>query len=760
MANQIEGVVRSVVFRNSDTDWSVLRIATGSGADEAFVTGFTAAREGQGVSAVGDWKKDKLGRTSFEATQISAYMPNSVEGIESFLSSGVVKGVGPKIAQRLVQAFGDQTLQVLGETPEAVRDVPGIGPRKAQSIIKGWADHRGLADIMAFLHSQGLPSGLCRRLFKAYGADAVPAIKGDPYKLTEIRGIGFKVADAIGMKMGVSRNNPRRLDAGVVYALQELNKAGHCGEYKTDFQTRCMVLLEAEQDAVVLAIARAEQPPAKGSGFAVLHRDHDVLYAGWLARKEQFIAERLATLSRAASRFDRNAGLVEKALAAAMAARGGSLTDQQKDAVRMILSRRVGVLTGGPGCGKTHTLNIALDALDRLGLTVALAAPTGKAAQRASEATGRQAATLHRLLGLRGGNETAQPVAANVLVVDESSMIDVPMMAQICSAVMGGTSLVLVGDIDQLPSVGPGAVLGDVMRSGVVPVVRLTEVFRQAAGSLIIQNAHLINSGVFPRSGGRDDDFFVMTGKNVPSIAKAEGLERVDERPPAIASAVAQSIVDLVSRRLPRAYNFDPISDIQVLCPANTGQSGVKAMNEALQSALNPSPSASVLRFGTRFGLGDKIIQIRNNYDLSIFNGDVGIIIGIDSGEEVVRLDFQGRHVEVDFDDLEDLRLAYAMTIHKSQGSQARAVVIPMVTQHWMMLQRNLLYTGVTRARELAVVVGAERAIARAVKHNPSSARQTLLGQLLREGSQPGAQRRERLESISEPGDQLSGLVF
>jgi exodeoxyribonuclease V alpha subunit len=749
MAITLEAVVQSIVYRNPETDWSVLRVQINAGED-AVVTGHTAARPGQGVRALGDWKKDKQGRVNFESSQIAAFNPNTPEGVEAFLGSGVIKGLGPATAKRIVGEFGADALRVLSEEPESIKKITGIGKRKAERIIQGWADHQGLSGIMAFLHSQGLPSGLCRRIFKAYGSEAVAAIKGDPYKLTEIRGIGFKVADSIGLKMGVSKNNPRRLDAGILYALQDLNNAGHCGEHKDQFLQRCIGLLEAEVDPVKLAMARAEQP--SGSYPAVIHRDGAILYSGWLAKKEQFIAKRLLSLARAAPRFPDQSPKVEAALRDAMQARGGSLTDTQKEAVRMILTRRIGVLTGGPGCGKTHTLNVALAALTALGLTVSLAAPTGKAAQRASEATGRQASTLHRLLGLRGPGAAAQPVAANVLVVDESSMVDVPMMAEICAAVIGGTSLVLVGDIDQLPSVGPGSVLGEVMRSGVVPVVRLTEVFRQAAGSLIIQNAHAINAGVFPRSGGRGDDFFVMTGKNMASIAQAESEKDDAVRPSAISGAVAQSIVDLVSRRLPAAYGFDPITDIQVLCPANTGISGVKAMNEALQMALNPAPSSKVMRFGVRYGMADKVIQIRNNYDLNIFNGDVGIIIGIDTENEIVRLDFQGRHVEIEFDDLEDLRLAYAMTIHKSQGSQARAVVIPMVTQHWMMLQRNLLYTGVTRARELAIVVGSERAISRAVRHNPSSERQTLLGQMLIEGAEPG---KERSQGSMEQQDDL-----
>lgn len=723
----LQGTVESVVYRNDQTDWSVLnvRFSDENGERVIKMTGHTSAHAGQGINATGDWKrfKDEL---QFVAKTIIAYLPTTKEGIVAFLSSGMVSGIGERTARLIVETFGLETIKVLDEFPEKVQTIKGIGPTKAAKIAAGWSEQRKISKIMLFLHSQSISPGLCKRIYKTYGDDAIEVIRDNPYRLCfEVKGIGFKTADEIGSNLAIPKASEHRVMAGLAYLMNEASTQGHCGLHLDDLVQRSREELGVGHEVVVACIKKnlAEEKPA-------FYQEDMQIFLVKLARMEERIAERLRKMAEQRPVWDKPS---MNTILKAQSAVGTQLASKQSQAVDMALSRKVCVISGGPGVGKTTTLNVLLKVMMGMKLNIALAAPTGKAAQRASEATGLPSATLHRLLGLKGDGAPAPgQLEADVLVVDEFSMVDVPLMASMLRCLAPRTALIMVGDIDQLPSVGPGNVLGDVIRSGVVPVTILDEVFRQAAGSLIIRNAHAINKGQAPVSGAPSDDFFIITEKGAANIREAVAHPVDEERPALVAKAVAEKIESIVSRRLPGRYGFNPIRDIQVLCPMNGGDCGVYEMNLRLQRALNPSPAEHITRFGTRFGLGDKVIQTRNNYDLNIFNGDMGFVRSIDKEAETVIVEFDTRHIAVPLDDLDDLRLAYAMTIHKSQGSQAPAVVIPLTTQSWMMLQRNLIYTGVTRARKLVVLVGQERAIAKAVRTADSKNRITRLAKLLR----------------------------
>lgn len=723
----ISGEVERVVYRNEANDWSVLRLKVAGKSELQTLVGITTAQAGQHVTASGKWGR-RNGEPQFEAHRITASNPTTPEGIAAYLGSGMIPGIGPKKAALMVRTFGVEVLDILDNAPERLAEIRGFGPTTCTKIAQGWQQQKSVSQIMLFLHSHNISAALCRRIYKAYGDEAISTIQGNPYRLCfDVRGIGFKTADAIAKSLSIPPESPQRILAGLVYLLNEAMTQGHCGMPRVELLRAAKEALCVEEAAIV-PVLQADLTGAGPEKSQFVQHD-EVVYLRWLAEAEERIAERLIERASIPPAW---AGNHDGLIAAAEERAGMRLAGKQRAAVQMALSSRVCVITGGPGVGKTATLNVLLDVLRSMKLRIALAAPTGKAAQRASEATGMQGSTIHRLLGIRGPDSRPQgEVEADVLVIDEFSMVDVPLMRHIVRAWGRKTALIMVGDVDQLPSVGPGQVLADIIRSKAIPVTVLDEVFRQAAGSLIIQNAHAINHGRMPESGRPDDDFFVLTETNTPALRAAMSLEDDTAIPAAVAEATADIIESLVRQRLPAKYGFHPVRDIQVLCPMNKGSAGVAAMNERLQRALNPSPAAQVTRYGVRFGVGDKVIQSRNNYDLEIYNGDMGVILDIDDEEETVAVRFDGRTVAIPFDDLDDLRLAYAMTIHKSQGSQAPAVVIPVVTQHWTMLQRNLLYTGVTRARKLVVLVGQRRAIAAAVRTVSAARRVTRLRELL-----------------------------
>lgn len=722
----ISGHVERITFRN-ENDWTVMQVRLDRSHTVNTVVGHSTAQPGQQISARGTWKSNPQFGIQFAAKAVTATKPNTVEGLTRYLGSGMIPGIGPGTAKSIVDAFGMDTLAILDNDPAKLSQVRGIGAKKAERITKGWEEQRAVSEIMLFLNEQHIPPYLCRRIYRKYEAKAIEVIRSDPFRLAlEVSGIGFKSADKIAAQCGISPLSPQRVRAGLVYVMQEATTGGHCGMPRETLVQKAMDTLAVPPDLVVQTLD-AELAMDPKDRHLVQHGDG--VYLSAIAACEERVASTLAEMSKLPVPWQIDA---EKEIAEAEKHLGFKLAEQQYAGVKMMLTSRVSVLTGGPGVGKTTVLNVLLYIFKKHKVPISLAAPTGKAAQRAAEVTGVEASTIHRLLGIRGPGTEPGEVEDGVLVIDESSMIDIYLMTSIVKAAKK-VPLILVGDVDQLPSVGPGQVLADVINSGAVPVTRLTQVFRQAAGSLIIRNAHNINRGQMPEKGEKKDDFFFLT---VPE--KDEEGNQIEAA--VNGERIAGMIADLVSDRLPKAYGFDPIRDIMVLSPMNITTTGVANLNAVLQERLNPTPAKSVMRFGVRFGLGDKVIQTRNNYDLDIFNGDVGIITAIqdtdESGRELggsekkIVVDF-GKTIEIPFDEMDALRLAYSMTIHKSQGSQAEAVVIPVTTQHFTMLQRNLFYTGVTRAKKLVVLVGVPRALGMAVKNDGALKRMTRLRELL-----------------------------
>src|ERR1700749_2552576 len=695
----LAGLVDRVTFHNSENGFCVLRVKARGQRDLITLVGHAAIiSAGEFVQASGTWINDRTHGVQFRASFLKATAPTTIEGIEKYLGSGMIRGIGPVYAKKLVRAFGEAVFDIIEQEPDRLREVTGIGPKRAERIVGGWAEQKVIREIMLFLHSNGVSTSRAVRIYKTYGVDAVRLISENPYRLArDIRGIGFRTADQIAGKLGIEKTGMIRGRAGLSFALAEAMDDGHCGLPEGELVPLTQKLLEVPEDLITTALALEIQEGA------VIADDLDgcrcVFLAG-LYRAEREIAERLRALAVGDPPWppinaDKAIPWVERGTKMALA-------ESQKEAIRVALSAKVLVITGGPGVGKTTLVNSLLKILLAKTVGIELCAPTGRAAKRLSESTGRDARTIHRLLetdprtgSFRRNEENA--LDCDLLVVDETSMVDVPLMRALLRALPDRAALLLVGDVDQLPSVGPGQVLADVIASGAMPVVRLTEVFRQAAESRIIVNAHRINQGLMPSltpiEGG---DFYFVNAADAE-----EGV---------------QKLLAIVQERIPRRFGFDPIGGIQVLCPMNRGGLGARSLNIELQNALNPPGEIRVERFGWTFCPGDKVMQVENDYDKDVYNGDLGMVSRIDMEEAEVSVEFDGREVIYGFGDLDELVLAYATTIHKSQGSEYPAVVIPLSTQHYPMLQRNLVYTGVTRGKRLVVLVGQRQALACAGK--------------------------------------------
>ena len=707
----VVGTVERVTFHNSETGFCVLRVKARGRRDLTTVVGRAAAvAPGESIQAAGKWVNDRAHGVQFQADFLQAAPPASAEGIEKYLASGLMRGIGPVYARKLIQAFGDAVFDVIENEPERLRKVPGIGAGRAKQIIEGWHEQRAIRDIMVFLHEHGVGTARAVRIYRLYGADAIRLITENPYRLArDVRGIGFVTADGIAQRFGIGRDSLLRVRAGLSHVLSEAMGEGHCGLPRAELIEAAAKLLEVE--ALLVEQALAEEVRETTLVESTLNGE-PALFLGWLFHSERNIAERLVSLSRGACPW----GAIDADLALPWMERktGIALAESQAAALRQALASKVLVITGGPGVGKTTLVNGILKILGAKGVRTLLAAPTGRAAKRMTEATGVEAKTLHRLLEIdprSGGFKRNEdnPLDGDLLVVDETSMVDVPLMYALVRAIPARMALILVGDVDQLPSVGPGRVLADIIESGMVPVVRLTEVFRQAATSRIIVNAHRINAGQLPA---------------LPARGEASDFHWVDAPTPAQA---VRSIVHLVARHLPRSQHCDPLRDIQVLCPMNLGAVGARSLNVELQKAINPPSARRVERFGSVFGVGDKVMQVTNNYDKDTFNGDLGFIQSIDAEQGEMVILFDERPVPYRFDELDEIALAYATTIHKSQGSEYPIVVIPVLLQHQIMLQRNLLYTGVTRGRRLVILVGDKRACAVAVYGTMTKPRHTRL---------------------------------
>ena len=697
----LAGPVERVTFHNADNGFCVLRVKARGQRDLVTVVGHAATvAAGEWITASGEWVHDRTHGQQFRARFLRSSAPSSSEGIEKYLGSGMIRGIGPVYARKLVRAFGADVFDVIEAAPERLREVSGIGRVRAGRITDAWAEQKVVREIMVFLHSHGVGTARAVRIFKTYGADAVEVMTENPYRLArDIRGIGFKTADAIAMKLGIAKTALIRVRAGIGYALTEAMDEGHCGLPRAELEPLAARLLEVPDDAIRTAL---ELELAEGAVVADAAADIPCVFLGALHRAERAIAERLLRI--AAGRLPWPGIDVDRALPWVARKTGLSLAPGQAEAVRLALTSKAVVITGGPGVGKTTIVDAILRILAAKGVALALCAPTGRAARRMSEATGLEARTIHRLLEVdprTGGfrRDADHPVDCGLLVVDEASMVDVPLLRALLAAVPDEAAVLIVGDVDQLPSVGPGQVLADIIASGAVPVVRLTEVFRQAARSRIVTSAHGINRGVIPDLGrpDGDSDFYF-----VPADDPATAAER---------------IVDLVQTRIPKRFGFDAVRDIQVLCPMNRGGAGARSLNIELQAALNPAGERKVERFGWTFAPGDKVMQIENDYDKEVYNGDIGQVADVDPDAGELTARFDGREHVYGLGELDTLVPAYAATVHKSQGSEYPAVVIPVLTQHYAMLRRNLLYTGVTRGKRLVVLVGQKKAVAIAVRN-------------------------------------------
>ncbi|WP_036262892.1 SF1B family DNA helicase RecD2 [Methylocapsa aurea] len=710
------GSVERVTFHNEENGFAVLRVKARGRRDLVAVVGHAASiSAGEFIHAVGVWLTDRTHGLQFKADLLKTTPPTTAEGIEKYLGSGMVRGIGPKLANRIVAAFGEATFEIIEANPEKLREVSGIGEFRAGKIAAGWAEQKAVRDIMVFLHSHGVGTSRAVRIFKTYGHDAIQVMTEDPYRLArDIKGIGFRTADAIAMKMGMTREAPQRVRAGISFALQEATDEGHCGLPVETLVELATKLLEVDKTIVKSAL---EHELAHDEVVADAIGGEPCIFLRGLYLAERGVADRLLVLAKGAPPWP--AIDAEKAIPWVEKKTGKTLAASQRAAIGMALQAKVAVVTGGPGVGKTTLLDAILRILAAKGVKILLGAPTGRAAKRMTEQTGLEAKTIHRLLEIdpmHGGfkRNAENPLDCDLLVIDETSMVDISLMFAVMKAVPSRAALLLVGDVDQLPSVGPGQVLSDVINSGAIPVARLTEVFRQAAESRIIVNAHRINRGEMPEwpKRGEESDFWFVEAKG-PEDGAAK-------------------VVELVRERIPRRYHLDPIQDIQVLCPMQRGALGARSLNADLQKALNPNPSVRIEKFGSVFAPGDKIMQTENDYDRDVFNGDLGTVLRIDEAEGLLVAGFDGREVEYPLSELDALLPAYAMTIHKSQGSEYPAVVITLATQHYTMLARNLVYTAVTRGKRLVVIVGQRRAMAIAVKSGAGRRRWTKLEEWMR----------------------------
>jgi exodeoxyribonuclease V alpha subunit len=743
----LSGSVERITFYNPENGYSVIRLRP----DQRKVPGLN--REGI-VTAVGNlpeitpgehlhlqgtWINHPKHGLQFQIEICEQKTPATLEGLRRYLGSGLIKGIGPHLAERIIKHFGLKTLEVIEQNPERLMEVADIGPKRTSQIAQAWEEQKQVKEIMLFLHSHGVSTNLATKIYKQYGDQALDVVRNDPYRLArDIYGVGFKTADRIAQALGLPADHPSRIEAGIVYVLNEMTSNGHVYSPGEELVQRSSELLDVSGELIPPALERLElddriqrevvwtmkatpeqriQPQASGHPSSIRERpaiyDQPAVYLTPLYVSEIGVADRLRDLSSA---FPSNLSDIPPMFLDL----DPQLSEDQKSAVKMALTHPVSVLTGGPGTGKTTCIRSLIAALESARKRYALASPTGRAAKRLSEATGRPASTLHRLLGFTPGegfkHNADNPLKIDLLVVDEASMLDLLLTLHMLKALSPGTHLLLVGDIDQLPSVGAGDVLNDIIGSDIAQVTRLNVIFRQAAGSQIISNAHRINQGMmptFPRSGQDESsapgDFYLF--------------------PTETPEDAADWVLDVVTRRIPDKFGLNPHTDIQVLSPMYRGAVGVDALNERLQNALNPPQHNKTDKklFGQLFRTGDKVMQTLNNYDKEVFNGDIGHLIEISEMEHTVSIDFEGRNVTYDWTEMDQIVLAYAVSVHKAQGSEFPGIVIPLVTAHYMMLQRNLLYTAVTRAKKLCVLVGSKRAIGIAVRNNKVSQRYSAL---------------------------------
>lgn len=713
----ITGHIERITFQNAENGYTVARLQEPRKLDLTTIVGtLTSVQVGETLRCQGFWKNDPKFGFQFVVQDYEVTQPATIVGIQKYLASGMIKGIGDHFAEQIVTRYGEQTLDIIDQTPDLLMEIDGIGPKRLTKIKDGWAEQKAIREVMTFLMGYGISPTYAQKVFKTYGDDSIRIIKENPYQLArDIWGIGFKTADATAQKLGIGKESDVRIDAGVEYTLNELSNDGHTCYPVDKFLEEAQKLLEVDANLVAARLAAIEQEERIVT--APLSIDGQLMACVWLKTFhvcELGIGKELNRLQHGISNL--REVKTDNAITWAEQKLNIQLADNQRRAVAASLTEKVHIITGGPGTGKSTITKVILLVTHQLTQKIMLAAPTGRAAKRMAEITGMKASTIHSLLefdfSINGFKKNREhPLDCDLIIVDEASMIDTVLMFNLLKAIPTHARVIFVGDVDQLPSVGAGNVLQDLILSKKIPPTRLTEIFRQAASSKIIVNAHRINAGEFPDlSNDKKGDFFFM---------EEEDPEKLTDL-----------IVNLVDSRLPKAYGFDPFDDIQVLAPMNRGTIGNRNLNDVLQKKLNPSYDPLV-KMGRSFHEDDKVMQIKNNYDKDVYNGDVGRIKKIDKTEQEVLVVFDGREVFYDFTELDELTLAYAVSIHKYQGSECPCVVMPLVMGHYMMLYKNLIYTGITRGKKLVVLVGSKKAVAMAVKNDKAVRRFTGLGEVM-----------------------------
>jgi len=716
-AEYLSGTIERITYHNAENGFTVLRVKVKGHKDLVTVVGnIPTISVGEYIQCKGTWYNNRDHGLQFKAEFLKAIQPNSLYGMEKYLGSGLIKGIGPYFAKKLVTRFGLEVFDVIESNPGLLSTVEGIGKIRANSICSNWQQQKIVREIMVFLQAHGVGTARATRIYKTYGDAAIEVVSENPYKLAkDIHGIGFISSDMIARNLGIAPDSMMRAQAGINHILFEATGDGHCGLPVEELLGKTKELLQVDTVIIEQAITKELE-----AGYVVRSKlgDIDAVFLGSYYFYEKNIATMLLDLKKTETVWKEID--IEQALEHAETKLAVTLADNQKSALALSLQTKVMIITGGPGTGKTTLVKAILGTLAENQVSIKLCAPTGRAAKRLSETTGMEAVTIHRLLSFdpkAGGfkHNEQNPLICDYLVVDESSMVDVPLFYALLKALPKKVGLLLVGDIDQLPSVGAGSVLADIIASGIIPTVELNKIFRQAATSNIITNAHLINHGKMPvltfNKHTPESDFYFI------EVDKAENL--------------IQKLIHLIKDRIPGKFGLHPRDDIQVLCPMQRGGTGARSLNIELQKILNPNYETGITKFGQTFAVGDKVMQTANNYDKEVYNGDIGIIKSLDDEEQEAILSFYDREVIYDYTDFDQITLAYATTIHKSQGSEYPAVIIPLTMQSYMMLQKNLIYTGITRGKKLVVIIGQKKAIYLAVKNNKTTFRYTKLKEWL-----------------------------
>ena len=716
----IHGLLERISFHNEENDFVVAKLREKDKRELTTIVGnLSGINPGESLKLTGQWVHNKKFGEQFQVESFEVTIPATLFGIQKYLASGLINGIGPIMSERIVEKFGLDTLEVIEKKPERLSEVEGIGPKRISMIRKAWEEQKEIKEIMIFLQGHGVSASYSAKIYKQYGNQSIEIVRENPYRLAhDIYGTGFITADKIAQNLGIDRNSLIRAKAGLLYVLNQLTEEGHVYYPETQLIHKAKEILNVDEEIIMLAVKELSKEKEIFLEDLDPEGHHRAAFLAPFYVAETGVAQRLINLKESLSNI--RPIHPEKAIEWVQQKLNIELAKRQEEAILLAATSKVLIITGGPGTGKTTIITAILRIFQQLRLRILLAAPTGRAAKRMNEATGWEAKTIHRLLEYspyKGGFKKDQddPLEADVVIIDETSMVDTLLMYHLLKAIPSHAHLILVGDVDQLPSVGPGNVLKDIIRSGRFTVVTLTEIFRQAQESTIVVNAHKVNQGQFPVS------------KEIDHPGKTD-FQFIQEEDP---EKILQNILDLCSERIPRHFRFHPLREIQVLTPMHKGTIGVTNLNVELQKRLNPGPPG-ITRGAWNFRSGDKVMQIVNNYDKDVFNGDIGLISKIDPEQREAVIEFDGRLVSYDYSDLDEVVLAYAVSVHKSQGSEYPAVILPVVTQHYMLLQRNLIYTGITRAKKLVILIGTKKALSIAVRNNKPQRRYTLLSERLR----------------------------